>query len=1402
MQHLRLQGEHHRSAERPQLVAVCGSGQKDYDDARRYSLTRDGWLRKEAASKFGGRRELAVCWEIQLSQALDIDEIHSMSKTSDQYKNNGWFSLVLMNQDGEHLVALSHSGAIASIVNGQAELVGEFENGIVAASWSPDKEVLALITAVTDDEDEHDVTAAQASGTNSRSVLLTMNSHFDVLEEMTIEAISHTEASTTSLCWSPVSVTPSQIAICSVDRTNTNEEDPTSKNNTNRKVRFYRSDTLELAAVGRNEDGSGVLAPNLQGTSIAWGEKTALLSSIQRKGKRTTQVAFFEPNGLRHREFPLREADLLDVVSLAWNNPIGDLLAVTLRCTTQSGALVTKIQLWHRSNYHWYLKYEIQHKDEVGCVRFEYNNPYRLYALRSSEWHEYLFLWEDSVCCGAMAFAVDGAVLNMTNFDQCFIPPPMYANTLTMDASICEIAFSRKFCDGYGGGIAVHADGRYSVLSYNGSSKSLEANDALPLPNGDSLKLRSPVVLTHTNQHLMVLHIVASSDTSFQDEIVLSYIENSENGAILVKVGSLLLEGRCLCAMPWEDSDAGALIEFEDGTLWEFELGQDHLSMGSVLPSSLLPLMEPCPWISAIKNPSKFDANHRERLVVGKSNESRFYCQDLLLADSISSFTISVANGYLCYVTAETRCVCRFLPIVDLCSFDPLLGADENHLLQGYEPRLVEEGAKLIAVLSTKPAIVLQMPRGNIEVNYPRALVLRHVMLNIENGEYGGAYETMRRQKVDLNLIVDMDPNRFLSELGFVSFLDQVVNIDHLNLFISNLQNWNSTAEQFPVPHWIRKGDSTYPTNGFDFSTKINQVCTKMREAMIDAQVKGQTKAGVQVSSDHFLLPILSTFAKQDPPQLGEAIALLRSNAEVQATADPQKQASLLLSKETQDSIKYLAFLADYEMLFNTALGVYDYDMARAIARNSQMDPKTYLPLIRRYKELPSFFARYEVDIKLERYDAALRNLAESFNRSEKVDVSADTVSNDFEACMDLVENYNLHRIGLELFAEAGQRHQILLSFGNHALEEKQYELALYVFLSTRESEEDNRRCIEAAKLAKDWRTLFCLSDEAEHEAIAQEIAGTLAASAEGSLNKRELLQDAARILLDYGRDSEKAVGLLTSAKLWEEAKRVSLMDSTSSISDSVIESAVSYAYICLEDFREREDTFFKTSEQYTKSIGFRNDAKQNGDEEMMVDDLVDQGSLFSIASNASMMSTRSTSSSASSASLSSVISIKSNSSFSVTRESRHKSKFNSKPDKKKKQKKKQKKRVMPGSDEDLKALVANLKGNLIDDDYRQSVNDAIGFLLKSNEISSARALLEGYQKFSRRVAEIRDNGIQQRSKLRSKGAHEFWHESQAWEHPTEAEVRAMLVPSLDNSLCAFFSSIPSLIPGSTFQRE
>lgn len=100
--------------------------------------------------------------------------------------------------------------------------------------------------------------------------------------------------------------------------------------------------------------------------------------------------------------------------------------------------------------------------------------------------------------------------------------------------------------------------------------------------------------------------------------------------------------------------------------------------------------------------------------------------------------------------------------------------------------RSIERGAKLVTVMPTNMNLVLQMPRGNLETIYPRAMVLAGIRQLIEERNYGRAFAYCRTQRVDLNILCDHRPQQFLSDMGL--FLDQLDDVSYVDLFLSSLK--------------------------------------------------------------------------------------------------------------------------------------------------------------------------------------------------------------------------------------------------------------------------------------------------------------------------------------------------------------------------------------------------------------------------------------------------------------------------------------------------------------------------------------------------------------------------------------------------------------------------------------
>ena len=100
--------------------------------------------------------------------------------------------------------------------------------------------------------------------------------------------------------------------------------------------------------------------------------------------------------------------------------------------------------------------------------------------------------------------------------------------------------------------------------------------------------------------------------------------------------------------------------------------------------------------------------------------------------------------------------------------------------------RNIERGGRLVTVMPSTFGVTLQMPRGNLETIYPRALVLAGIRSFIDRKNYRSAFLTCRSNMVDTNILHDYAPKQFMENVPL--FIEQVKNIDFIDDFISRLQ--------------------------------------------------------------------------------------------------------------------------------------------------------------------------------------------------------------------------------------------------------------------------------------------------------------------------------------------------------------------------------------------------------------------------------------------------------------------------------------------------------------------------------------------------------------------------------------------------------------------------------------
>lgn len=229
----------------------------------------------------------------------------------------------------------------------QVEIIGTIEEGIRAATWSPDEDVLAIATAA------------------STVILMTRQLEPNIIISLSAE---------NSGVFQPVSVGWGKSETQFKGKHSM--RDPTMPEKTDGGTLSIKDDGV--VRIKWNGDGAyvalstieekcrtiriynreGVLVSmsepvdGLEG-SLSWMPSGNLLTSIQRLNGRL-DVVFFERNGLRHGQFCLNvnRHTLFDevVYDMSWNAD-SSLLAIHL---------ASRVQIWCSGNYHWYLKQEFR----------------------------------------------------------------------------------------------------------------------------------------------------------------------------------------------------------------------------------------------------------------------------------------------------------------------------------------------------------------------------------------------------------------------------------------------------------------------------------------------------------------------------------------------------------------------------------------------------------------------------------------------------------------------------------------------------------------------------------------------------------------------------------------------------------------------------------------------------------------------------------------------------------------------------------------------------------------------------------------------------------------------------------------------------------------------------------
>jgi len=966
------------------------------------------------------------------------------------------------------------------------EIIGSVDSGIKTATWSPDDELMAICTG-------------------SETVIL-MTRLFESTANVSLSPEDVQVSAHVSVGWGKSETQfKGKRAKALVDPTMPEhiDEGTLSEYDDGKSTITWRGDGAYFALNHLGQDRrrmirvftrEGVLdsvSEPVDGleSALSWRPAGNLIAGIQYKTSKGVDVVFFERNGLRHGQFSLRLDEMArppwaQKISLEWN----------IDSTVLAVSFCDRVQLWTMGNYHYYLKQEILLTEARLPAEVKWHPENALQFSVSAMNSLFDLTYHLHVASGGtlppkdigLVAVIDGKNLKLTPLRIANVPPPMAHLEIQAEHNIRDI-----WIDVTSSMIAV-------LFAVHLNIYNLDMNDI------DQPK----AVIGHT----MELNTLSSNETCRQAVIdqngevsILLNVSNSKASRILtIRPDDVKKSDSPLCNSIFANSTGDCMYQDRNDKTGSI------VEILSQKPSHTVPVKFPafCPkievWSSDPENGEIVFGLASGGLLRGYSNIAG---RQVIQIKNVTSFLI--IPTHLIYTTTQ-----HLIKFIHLSHEELEEPQDEPE--KDERCRSIERGARLITAIPSAYSVVLQMPRGNLETIYPRALVLAGIRKAINEKNYRRAFFACRNHRVDMNILHDYAPKQFLTCVGI--FIDQIKKSTHIDLFLSQLKEEDVAQTMYkdtldiddhPVEANVESKKVTTNSDGPNLLTrtsKINRIC--------DAFL-----LNLQGREDTHLQNIVTSHVCKSPPDLESGLRLvakLRSQD----------------TKSADQAVEHICFLADVNRLYDTALGIYELEVALLVAQQSQKDPREYVPYMQSLQEMPELRRKFTIDDDLKRYSKALGHL---FSLDKFGEFKAYTVKHElYPAALDY---YKYQSSRLE---------EIMRTYADFLLKSHRPGEAgiAYEFLS------DYQSACEAYKSANMWRESLSSAhlegsrSDDEIRSLAQSLASGLvegkdyASAAEIYTTQLGDIENAARYLCKAYKFSE-AVTLISAHKRPELLKTI-----------------------------------------------------------------------------------------------------------------------------------------------------------------------------------------------------------------------------------------------------------------------
>ncbi|KAJ3653039.1 hypothetical protein Zmor_018957 [Zophobas morio] len=760
-------------------------------------------------------------------------------------------------------------------------------------------------------------------------------------------------------------------------------------------------------------------------------------------------IVIFEKNGQKRFSFDLNFGTVR-IKELKWS-PCAQILTI---CTEDSVTNTQNIHLLTSSNYKWYEKQKLTFRRDNPLLDFDWLDStqftYTLRVVTVKEIVKYVFRSVINNSLGVCG-VIDGKSLQLTDFTDSVIPPIMSLKTFTNSAPINFVAFGQNCV------VIVDCDNNLKIL------------DIETLENVTSVNLK----LTLDNLSLIPLschHFIHTPGTIF-------FSCETPSDTIIHNLDVATTEIKFINAAP---TPLRHLVHISTN--------HDLVSL-SRLDSNLY--INDCQ--DTVRQDVKIinDKPYTCRLL----SNCHFYVNDHKISDCVNSFQIF--DNYLLYTTKLNELYCL-----------RLTGNFDNKYL-----RSVEQGATIVTAITNSPKIVLQLPRGNLETISCRLISIDILDRLLDDGRWDEALRFIRLEKLNANLLFDLDANRFLEQID--RFMTGAKTINELNSICLEFEEGNVL-------------DSIYRNWGK----------SKMYPGKIDAIFLAIFKYFNKVDYADYITTIL--IINLNFFTLREGLVYLQDLLR-------RSYGDVTLKKKLIEAINTLkTYGCDQEKLYTESLLLYDLDLAHFVATCCQMDPRVYEPQINTLRNLREVERRFQINVFAKNPRSAVNYLLRC------PDIESEVVSN-------YIKNNN---VSLEAYETCPRNN-------------RQFEVVSRAFaedMSRRGFHQEAGLVLKRAGLLKEaldefmlclnWREVVNVLgelkvNEVERVRVISELAWRLT---------QGHVQDAAMLYEFYVGSYEMAIKVLLEAELFKEAVHVAKKHNRRDIIVSEVVPLVQKQKIYLEE--------------------------------------------------------------------------------------------------------------------------------------------------------------------------------------------------------------------------------------------